>query len=214
MIKLKIQRKLKYRLKSQLREKNCKNYYLRALPVCGSKILITRMSPDSETEASTMEHNSQKSNATTLARLQNSKSCTVQKGWVPESSTHQTRTKAWKLKNINNASVWIGSNYSAYRQPEFHIQIMQIWRVLKHVSTSWQLVASTKAPTLPPTMWPSSDLAVQRLIDSGYLRTFRIQSDTKEQRITLRSLPKVLSRCVILGRWTAAHMTSHCLSHD
>ena len=81
MIKLKIQRKLKYGLKSQLREKKtAKNDYLRALPVCGSKILITRMSPDSETEASTMEHNSQKSNATTLARLQNSKSCTVQKG--------------------------------------------------------------------------------------------------------------------------------------
>ena len=54
---------------------------------------------------------------------------------------------------------------------------------LKHVSTSWQLVASTKAPTLPPTMWPSSDLAVQRLIDSGYLRTFRIQSDTKSKEL-------------------------------
>jgi hypothetical protein len=117
--------------KANWEKKNCKNYYLRALPVCGSKILITRMSPDSETEASTMEHNSQKSNATTLARLQNSKSCTVQKAWVPESSTHQTRTKAWKLKNINNASVWIGSNYSAYRQPEFHIQIIQIWRVFE-----------------------------------------------------------------------------------
>ena len=82
---------------------------------------------------------------------------------------------------------------------------------LKHVSTSWQLVASTKAPTLPPTMWPSSDLAVQRLIDSGYLRTFRTVRH-KGQRTALRSLPKVLSRCVILGCRTAGHMT-HTVHH-